>query len=450
MRKWMKGLSMLVLLPALLSWGPALAEAVSGEPLLCLAMEGMTALLTNRGETVIPPGVYDALFALEENTLYAGGNDTGEGLRYALLDATGTPLTEPTYEMLAMDGQSVIFRKNGLYGVMSREGQELIAAEWTAIVDNRQGGWLALMSDPWDDYGDAVYLLEPGQEPMESGVVLNGSLQPFGAGRMPFQDPATELYGYLDAHGKIAIEAQYDHAEAFVNELALASMEGSLGVIDSKGTWRIRPEYDFLERGEGIFVGLAGRSFCVVFDEYTTELLFRVRGSDLQVAVMGSYALVLEDDSVRAYTREGIPMAEVAADATIQLGVDGQLMVFEGEWGTQCTSILDDSGERLERRDQYLIPLGNGRYAFMKMDVAAYNSDVLGEIRYSCDYDSMRFGMMDWSGKEILPAEYLEIRPLSENRYITVTEDSLQMVDENAVLLWTHQEQDEEGATTSH
>ena len=52
------------------------------------------------------------------------------------------------------------------------------------------------------------------------------------------------------------------------------------------------------------------------------------------------------------------------------------------------------------------------------------------------DMEEMR-GMMDAAGNEILPAEYLEIRALGQDRYLAVSEDRLEMTDADGGVLWT-------------
>ena len=76
------------------------------------------------------------------------------------------------------------------------------------------------------------------------------------------------------------------------------------------------------------------------------------------------------------------------------------------------------------------------------MNVAAYYSEKLDEVRYSCDYDSMRYGMIDSSGREILPAEYMEIRALGEKRFLAVSETALRIVDENGNVIWAKTEEE--------
>ena len=71
------------------------------------------------------------------------------------------------------------------------------------------------------------------------------------------------------------------------------------------------------------------------------------------------------------------------------------------------------------------------------MNVAAYYSEALDEKRYSCDYDSLRWGMIDSAGNEILPVEYTEIRALGQNRFLTIGESGLQVMDGDGNVIWS-------------
>ena len=128
---------------------------------------------------------------------------------------------------------------------------------------------------------------------------------------------------------------------------------------------------------------------------------------------------------------------------------DNRLAAAEREF--VLDQILTDLWEgRLtpEAADRVVVELGKGSmidYVFAQVqnledaasaEAQTLDSAILGERRYSCDYDSMRFGILDGSGNEILPAEALEITRLRENRYLLKLEKGLRVIDENADVLW--------------
>ena len=424
---------LLVWATMLLCAGSALAE--SG---LCVVAGDCAALLDADGTEIIMPGVYADIFCLVDGERYAVGADTDAGRRYGLCDGSGALLTEIAYEMLAeMDG-TILYRQDGLYGAMDMEGNVLLDAAYTQLVCGENGCFLALTTDPNDDSADLIWLVDPAEEePLSTGVRTDTGLQRLSENRMPFRSPDTERYGCLNGAGEVALPESFDYVGEFENGAARASVDGKFGVIDTNGAWRIPADYGFLERGDGIFVGLIGRECCVVFGTESFEERLRLEGVNLRAAAVGSYTVVVDDTGMRIYSADGQLLLEADGSATVSPGAGDQLILSDGDWGAKCVSVVSADGALSERRDQHLLPLDGDRYAFMTMNVAAYYSEALGSIRYSCDYESIRFGMMNAAGEEILPAEFSEIRRLAEGRYLTVTADGLRVVDADGSTLWS-------------
>ena len=164
---------------------------------------------------------------------------------------------------------------------------------------------------------------------------------------------------------------------------------------------------------------------------------FSVEGVGMEAAVAGSYPMILEGNTLRIYNAQGEKMFDADSGMTVRAGLEGQLIVSDGNWGSNSTSLVNSRGVRAERTDQHLIPLADGRYAFIRMNVAAYYSEALEEIRYSCDYDSLRYGMIDSMGNEILPAEFTDIRALGGNRFLASAQDGMCVVDGDGAVIWS-------------
>lgn len=432
MRSW-KRLTIAVL-ACLVGMSSALAEGR-----LCVSVEECAALLAADGREIIVPGEWDDVFRLTEDR-FALGCRSKSGMRYVLVDAEGNQLSEAAYEMLSMSGEVVLFRQNGLYGAMDRSGRILVEAEYTQLTAAGDG-FLAMTDDPFDEDADEIFRITPTGEVLGIGVSSDEGLSAIRDNRMPYQNPHNERYGYIDLQGETVIEAQFETADRFENGIARASLDGLLGIIDADGEWKIKPEFDYLEIGDGVIVGLFNRERMVAFNMHCQEV-FRIEGTQIEAAVAGRYPLVLEGDVLRVYSPEGDELFETDPQSTVTAGLDGQLILSDGDWGASCASLVSPEGVRAERKDQHLIPLSDGRYAFIKMNVAAYYSEALEEVRYSCDYDSLRWGMIDSAGKEILPAVYTEIRALGENRFLTIAEDGLRIVDGDGNEIWSRLEEE--------
>jgi len=413
--------------------GLACMPKALADGLLCVSLEGCAALVSAQGQEIIAPGEWDDLFKLADK-LYALGVETQEGMRYALFSAEGGLLTDAAYEMLSASGDAVLFRQGGLYGAMDRQGNVLVEPLYTQLTAAGDG-FLAMTENPFDEDADEIFRLTAEGELLSTGVSSDEGLYSISDDRMPFQSPGNERFGYIDAQGRVVIEAQLETAGRFVDGIARASMDGLLGVIDPDGQWLIAPEYEYLEIGDGVIVGLSGRERMDVFN-MECEVLFCVEGAKLDAAVAGGYPVLRTDGVTRVYTAQGDILFETDASAAVTAGLNGQLIVSDGDWGAKCVSLVSADGVRAERADQHLIALADGRYAFIKMNVAAYYSEALDEVRYSCDYDSMRWGMIDSAGNEILPAVYTEIRALGEDCFLAAADDGLRVVDANGNVIW--------------
>lgn len=413
-----------------------MASVALAEGPLCVSVDSVAALLAPDGGEIVAPGVYDDIFAVVDGQRYAVGSRSEDGIRYALANASGEVLTDAAYAMFSEGDGAVIFAQEGFFGAMSLEGEVLLPAEYTQLAAAGEGRYLAMTTDPFDDDPDDIFLLADGEMTF-TGVCSAEGLTAFSDGRMPFQDPDSELFGYLAQDGSVAVEAQFETAGRFENGAARASADGKLGLIDTGGRWLIEPEYDYLEVGGSACVGLIGREAFVVFGGDYAES-FRVEGAGLEAALVGECPVLLRDGRMYVYNMKGELILETEQSATLLPGLDGQLILSDGDWGSNSVSLVGRDGVRAERADQHLIPLDGGRYAFVRMNVASYYSEVLEEIRHSVDYDSLRYGMIDSAGNEILPAEYLEIRALGNRRYLTVAEDGLRVTNENGEVLWSH------------
>ena len=421
----------------LIAWVAALSGFALSESLLCVSVDGVAALLNGAGAEIIPPGEYDDVFCVTEGGRYAVGRETGEGLRYALCDADGNLLTDFLYGMFDVGEDFILFRQDSRYGVMDMDGRVLIAAQYTQLAETGGGRFLALATDPNDDEPDAVWLIGLDGEAVSTGVTTACGLSAVQSDRMPFRAPDAERCGYLDGSGAVAIPAELSYAGPFENGFARAAINGKFGLLQPDGEWLIAPEYDFLEVGEGIAAAMTDGGDCVVFALPNGVERFRVEGERLEVGVLGSRLMALDAQNLRVYEPDGSLLLATDRSASVSQGAGGQLILREGDWGAKCVSIVDENGDQHQRRDQHLLPLDDDRYLFMEMNVAVYNSDTLGQIRYSCDYDSMRFGIMTAAGAEILPAAAMEIQRLGEYRYLIVSEDGLRVVDGSGVVLWS-------------
>ncbi len=401
----------------------------------CVTADQGVFLVSESGSALDLSSAWSDLYCVSENALYAVGLEKSGKMRYALCDVNGRLLTEPIYASLSAMQGGVLFYINGAYGWMDVSGSEMIPSDYTQLVSAGEDTFYALLTNPNDDQADQIYLVDKKNRSTATGVWTTVALDAVSDARMPFCEEKTALYGYLDDAGQIAIPPQFEYAGAFSNGLADAVSGEKHGLIDTSGAWVLAPEYSYIYHGDGFYIALTN-SCCTVFDADGKTERFRLEEPNLEVAAVGSAVVVIGPDSLRVFNRDGALLHTYTSAVSVVEGVKGQLLVFEGDWGSKSVHIIDSDGKQLERADQHLIPLDETHYVFVTMNTALYNSNLLGGTRYSVNYESLQEGMIDSNGNEIIPAEYSEIRALGIERYLLISENALTIVDAGGNAIW--------------
>ena len=400
----------------------ALLTALSGVALAsgCYVIDtDDVAALVDADGAILLDGV-DRAFTVREGSLYAAGS-TGD---YALYDATGMRLGDERFSMIDDAGDALIFFKDGLYGAMDDAGAVVLPAVWDQLVSNGAGGFLALSAD----MGDGALYISSGGDVSPTGVAVSG-LTPFHDGRMPYV-AEDGRYGCLDAAGGVAVPARFSWIGEYVDGMALAAKDGKYGMIDLDGAWRVEAKYGWMGRGDGIVAALLPGEAVDVYD-VQGSLLYTIRADATQAAAVGDCAAIWEADAARLYNSRGRGVYEASPRALFFPGAGGQVILSEGRWGAAGQRLIDPSGIAGEGRYQRLLPLCADRYAYMTMQGVEYYSADLDSLQISWDYGSVRWGLIDGAGVELLPAEYREIRALGDDRLLLVTEDAVIFADLN-------------------
>ena len=98
-------------------------------------------------------------------------------------------------------------------------------------------------------------------------------------GLMCYQDSTNNLYGYVAANtGKVAIAAQYNDAENFVNGFAMVKKNGKWGIINTKGAVTLPISYNYVDSlGWGIYtarIDYSGRRCVAVNGAKVTDFVY--------------------------------------------------------------------------------------------------------------------------------------------------------------------------------
>ena len=413
-----KRLTMMLCLALMCSY-PALAQPY------ILQGDDFALLVDARGQSILEGDGIDAIFEVREDALYAAGR-VGD---YRLYDAAGNPVGGESFGMIDDQGDRLIFQRDGLFGAMDELGNVLVDPVWSQLTFNGTGGYLATTGDVSDEVPDPVFYLSPEGVAMDTGLKTLFYLDRFSGGLMVYVNEMGR-YGCLNAAGEVAIPCQYGWIGRFVEGCALAALEGAYGLMDTAGAWVVEPRYAWMARGEGLIAALCEDEGLVVFDNGGQRLWSRAVEAR-QAAIVGAYVALWEGDAARVYDAWGRQVCEVSPEALLLAGVDGQIIASEGNGSGEGQYLIDPDGTAHPERYQRLTPLCPGRYGWLLMQGVEYYSEELNRVQTSWDYESARVGLTDGAGMSLLPAEYLDITAVGEDRLVLRREDQLIFADVN-------------------
>lgn len=394
------------------------------------------ALIDSEGTELIAPGAYSFIFALDaDGTLFCGGSEVNGTYRYALLDGSGNRLTEQAYDMFFLEDGVALFTQNGLYGAMTTSGNVLVEASYTQLVSNGAGGFLAITTDCFDDQPDGLYLIDDEGNQTATGVRTLGTLNWFSGGMMPLLSAENNLFGYVNASGQWAVSPQFAYAGPFIGERALASLSTGYGLIDLTGNWVLTPKYYSLtHEDEALAFAVERDGTAIGFDPESCAEIFRIEGEEGDYyAAYDGVVQAFGTDATRLYDYSGRLIHEGSAQASYARGLNGQYILTDGLWGSECCRLINADGTLSETAWQSLFPLftvdGKGYYGFMAFDVTAEYSEALGAEQYTWDTDSVRYGVVDESGATVLEARYEEMSAAQDGRLIVREGDVQGLID---------------------
>lgn len=372
LRAWVAALLCLSLVPM-----HAVAEAEATERVV-LALSASAVLLSAEGETIVDRDVYTAIDRLElgDRTLYAAYTREGGVSRCAIMDGDGQMMTDARFGAVTAADGVLYVEEDGLLGVMNAEMEKLVPCEYTQIVTNHEGGFLAINSDPYDSRADGVYHIGANGEETATGVKVMYGLCDFSSGLMPVVSDNGRT-GYLNADGNWAISAQYDYAGEFHGDVAEAVISTGAGFIGRDGNWLVTPKYEIAEIGGAdgtMMLAQADNTEVLLLDADTFEVRKRFTGDDIYVSAYfdNDLAVLYLDDCTQLIDANGDVVFEAGLDSDFDAwSVMGErIIVRQGEWGEKCMWLYLADGTCVAGpfREAWLLGAHEGRTLFAAAD----------------------------------------------------------------------------------
>lgn len=400
----------------------------------------VAALVGEDGATIIAPGEYAQIVDFGMPGLFAALLPDGG---YAIVDETGARRGDATYDYLENVDGAIFYARGEKYGVLDAELNEVVPCEHTWLVSNGEGGFLALRTDIWDDSPDGVYLIDQSGYVSPTGVKVASILWPFSGGMSQALSVDNGRYGYLNADGQWQLQPQYAYADQFVNGLAVATLDSGSGMIDTRGNWRIMPKYDFVGRpagSDGLIAAVKYNELVDVFrasdQSYLYTLTCDTEGA--YTALSGKILLVFSTDGVRAVNDAGETVIETSAAGSIASAGRRRLFVHPDEWGAKTAYLADVNGKRLsaEYQDLGLFSTVDGRdyFTVRSFDVERTENGL------NWLSDTMRCGLIDEDGREILPVVYSELSSPAPGYIQAIDEEGVHLLKLDGTEIWSYRE----------
>ncbi|MDY2769801.1 MAG: WG repeat-containing protein [Eubacteriales bacterium] len=400
----------------------------------------VAALIGEDGTVIVEPGEYAQFIDFGMPGLFAAQTPDG---KFLIVDETGTCRGDATYDYLENVNGTILYARGEKYGVLDAELNELVPCEYTWLVSNGEGGFLALRTDIWDDSPDGVYLIDESGYVSPTGVKIASILWPFSGGMSQALSVDNGRYGYLNADGQWQLQPQYAYADQFVNGLAVATLDSGSGMIDTRGNWRIMPKYDFIDRptgSDGLIAAVKYNELVDVFRASDQSYLYTLTCDTVgaYTALSGKILLVFSADSVRAVNETGKTVLEVPASGSITSAGENRLFVYPDEWGAKSAYLADIDGKQLSDTYQNfgLFATVDGRDYFT---VNAFDTELTddGLIWLS---DTMRCGLIDEDGREILPIVYSELSSPAPGYIQASDEEGVHLLKLDGTEIWSYRE----------
>ena len=407
---------------------------------VCFRADDAYYLLNEDGAVIAPSGYYSDIQLLGDDLFAAKQNDL-----YALINFEGVRYTEFEYnEMKPAGDGNILIRKGQNWGVMDSSGAVLHKCAYSNILPSGTGAYWVFAGSRNDLHADPMLVLRADGGITGTGIRVLDADTTLGSGLMRALLAEENLYGYIDTTGKIAIDAQFDYAGCFTGGIACVVQNGKYGVIDTGGKFILAPEYDWIALSPaGGILALTADGNAALYN--SSGKLIRQKQA-VYAGFYGAYAYMIDDTSTLVFNADGDQILSLSASAGMQTGIGDDLILMDGAWGEECVYLYGS-----ERKYQNIYPLGTAAdariYAYMTINAARYNNDLLGEIQYSTDPASARYGLIDSSGEIRITAQYRSIEYLQDDRFCVRTDDQWQMIDSSGNVYFSCAAADEESSS---
>lgn len=407
-------------------------------------------------------GLYEPTVGLTVPCIYDGGIKTSHsvehdsympaqiGKKYGVLNPNGKLVVPVEYDEIDVNDNFICAKKDGKCGVLTLEGEVLVPFEYKNVTrfyeDHAlysKGEWNADMS-----YG--ILFAEGDEAPLPDNLSVDVSSDGISSGMFPVQDKQTKKWGYMKVDGDIVVPIEHDkHLPSFNNGVAMIEEDVNQILIDPQGKeilnssklgCAIEAVYHADKHdADNNSTMLGCHWYCI--NPYEKAEFVRTKNSEGKCGVLSlegkeivpcrygdynlkwfkdgelNYFAVTDDEETKVLNDNGETLITLPAELSISHIVDGIVKVTEemGSYGY------------LNLEGDVIANCIYGDYADdVASDVNEEEEETPGTIQYSMrelvdEYPISeglailkigdRLGLIDVTGKVVLPLEYTGITP---------------------------------------
>jgi len=383
------------------------------------------------GTPLTPPGAYprissitDGLTAPEDELFAVRSTDRAlaEQGGCAILDATGKRLTGfRYYGGIQYDpaGDALVVSIDVRRGVLARSLAELVPCEYDHVMPDGEGGFI--VTRRLDSGVSEILYMAKGSAPVATGV--RAYIEPydcFSEGLCCVKGE-NQRFGYLDPRGHWAIEPRFKWAWPFHGDYAIAQEGDHVGVIDQSGRWVIQPVYDEASEmlPDGSAAALVRRSRLELLSLPSCKVFYSMLLPDdpwLYVDTAGSLFWVRVKDKCLLVDAKGTVLLSLDGDWFLEDGLPENRLLISSR---DEDRLLDSTGDPIYQAQRlYATGRANGGALLITCRFETQTTwDNSDSSYYEAVIDStVRYGLIDLDGHELLPMVYRVLEPLVPGR----------------------------------
>lgn len=192
--------------------------------------------IDKKGKIIIP-AQYEEAGHFSEGKAYVVLSGSDKDQQYGYINKEGKLVINPQFERAGDFKEGMAMIKTGKkYGFISESGKISITPQFDEVGRFRNGLAPAKQGDLWG------FIDKEGK--WKINPQFKYAYEFTGAGIAAVKPSISDKWGFTNKKGETVIEAQFESVTPFFDGVSIAELNGKYGVVDSKGKYKVNPQYE--------------------------------------------------------------------------------------------------------------------------------------------------------------------------------------------------------------